>query len=82
VTAEQLEKIVHVKPFRPYRLVLTDGEQILVNRPRKSHVSGDVVSLLGQVCRKESAAAIEKFRIVKVDDVVAAEHVDVPIKET
>jgi hypothetical protein len=79
MTPKQLENIVHLKPFKPYRLVLTSGEQILVNRPRKSHVSGSVVSLVGQVTRKRGGASADQFRIIRVNDVVSAEHVDVPV---
>ena len=81
MTATQLERIVRLEPFKPYRLVLRDGEQIIVHRPRKSHVSGSVVSLIGQVSKNHGAAAIEKFRIVRVDDVLSAEHIDVPIRD-
>jgi hypothetical protein len=80
MTAKSLERIVEREPFKPYRLVLSDGEQVLVNKPRKSHVSGSVVSLVGLVKRKGSAMPIEKFRIIKVDDVVSAKHVNVPVK--
>jgi len=80
MTAKNLEKIVEREPFKPYRLVLSDGEQVVVNRPRKSHVSGSVVSLVGLVKRKGSELPIEKFRIIRVDDVVSARHVKIPIK--
>ena len=82
MTPKQLENIVHLKPFKPYRLVLSSGEQILVNRPRKSHVSGSVVALVGQVTRKPGGLSVsDQFRIIKVDDVVSAEHVDVPVRD-
>jgi hypothetical protein len=79
MTTEELERIVHGEPFKPYRLMLTDGEEIVVDRPRKSHVSGDVVSLVGWSMPPNKTKS-EKFRIVLVDSVVTAEHVDVPIR--
>jgi hypothetical protein len=81
MTTKQLEKIVHAKPFKPYRLVLSDGEQILMDRPRKSHVSGPVVSLAALVMPSRGSDQVEKLRIIPVEKVVAAEHVDVPVRD-
>lgn len=79
MTAQQLEQIVHLKPFKPYRLVLVDGEEILVDRPRKSHVSGSVVSMVGKV-KRNGGATVERLRIVQIERVVSAEHVELPIR--
>ena len=81
MTTKQLEKIVHAKPFKPYRLVLTDGEQILMDRPRKSHVSGSVVSMAALVVPCAGSDQVERLRIIPVEKVSSAEHVDVPIRK-
>ena len=72
--SKAIECIVHGEPFQPYRLVLDDGEQLLVTKPRKSQVSGDVVSLLGE-SRRDGGASYTKFRIVPIKKIVSAEHV-------
>lgn len=74
MTAEQLERFVAQKPFRPYRLVLADGEEITVSKPRKSLLSGDEVALVG-LCRRNQGDAIERFRLVHVGRVKSAEFV-------
>jgi hypothetical protein len=83
MTPKQLEKIIRWDDFKPYKLVLADGEEIIVDRPRKSHVSGGGIALVGNVKRKGSQSVIkDKFRLIYCRDVVSAEHVDVPIRRT
>jgi hypothetical protein len=74
MTAKQLERIVHSKPFKPYRLVLVNGEEVLVTRPRKSHVSGPQVALVGQVRARKNGPAVEEFRIINIDRITSAEQ--------
>jgi hypothetical protein len=73
--AAEIEGIVHAEPFRPYRLVLSNGEEVVVRRPRKSHVSGDQVALVG-LCRRAGSEAVERFRLIDVGCVIRAETVD------
>ena len=47
MTSKQIEKIVHHEPFIPFRVLLDNGEEIIVERPRKASVSGDQVALVG-----------------------------------
>jgi hypothetical protein len=68
--------VIHAEPFQPYRLVLSDGEEVLVRRARKSHVSGDQIALVGE-CRRPGGAAVERFRLIDVGRVITAEAVDV-----
>ena len=63
---------MHAEPFQPYRLVLSDGEEVTVRRPRKSQVSGDQITLVGE-CRHPGGAVVERFRLIDVSRVVAAE---------
>ena len=79
MTSEEVESIVGWEDFHPFRLVLTDGEEILVRRPRKAHVSGDLVAVVGE-CRPKGQAAVERFRLVPVTKIALAERVDVPPK--
>src|SRR3954469_14058012 len=80
MTPKQLEKIIRWDDFKPYKLVLADGEEITVDRPRKSHVSGGGIALVGNVKRKDSPLIVDKFRVIYCHNVVSAEHVDVPIR--
>jgi len=83
MTPEQLEKIIRWDDFKPYKLVLADGEEIIVDRPRRSHVSGGGIALVGNVRRKGSRLVIkDKFRVLYCRDVVSAKHVDVPIRRS
>lgn len=74
MTAEELDRFVTHQPLRPYRLLLVDGEEITVSKPRKSLVSGDEVALVS-VCRREDADSLERFRLIRVDRVKSAEFV-------
>ena len=69
----QLEKIVHHSPFHPFRLVLVDGEEVVVRHP-KAHVSGDDVTLVG-VCTRPGRIGVERFRIINIERVVSAEPI-------
>jgi hypothetical protein len=83
MTPQNLRRIIRWDDFKPYKLVLADGEQIIVDRPRKSHVSGGGIALVGNVKRKGSRQVIkDKFRIIYCRDVVSAEHVNVPIRRS
>jgi hypothetical protein len=72
MTTQALEDVIHVRPFRPFRLVLDDGEEITVRKP-KAHVSGNQVALVGS-CRSPGGAPIVKFRLILADRIVSAEH--------
>ena len=83
MTPQKLRRIIRWDDFKPYKLVLADGEQIIVDRPRKSHVSGGGIALVGNVKRKGSRVVIQdKFRLIYCRDVVSAEHVDIPIRRS
>ena len=76
MTTKQIERVVHQEPFRPFRLVLTDGEELLVRRPRKSSVSGDQVALVG-ICRTNGKGlGVERLRIIKIERIASAEYVE------
>lgn len=40
MTEKDVEQVPYREPFRPYRLVLADGDEVLVDRARKAGVSG------------------------------------------
>ena len=74
MTTTQLKEVIHKTPFQPFRLVLTDGEEVLVSKP-KAFVSGEQVALVG-ICRRSGAAgAMEKCRIIHADRVATAVNV-------
>lgn len=74
MTTKQVEKVVHHSPFQPFRLKLADGEEVIVRRPHKAHVSGDRIALVGE-CRPPKGPVVERFRIIDVDRVLSAELV-------
>jgi hypothetical protein len=77
MTAKQVEQIVHKDPFQPYRLMLSNGEEIVVRRPRKSHVSGRHVACVGE-CRSNGGPTVERFRMIDVANIVSAELTNLP----
>lgn len=72
MTTEELEPIVYQDPFKPFRVVLMDGEEIVVKRPRKSLLSGPDLALVG-VGSRDPGPAQERFRLVCIDRIKSAE---------
>ena len=72
MTVEQLEAIFYHRPFRPFRLVLDDGEEVVCRKPRKSLVSGDQIAVVG-ICRRPNGGGMEKLRMVNIERVRSAE---------
>ena len=72
MNTRDLERIIYREPFQPYRLFLSGGEQILVDRPRKAVMSGGQVALVG-VSRFANGAGREGLRIIPVNRVEAIE---------
>ena len=71
MTTKQIERVVHRAPFQPFRLLLSDGEEVVVNRPHKGHVSGDQIALVG-LCRQPNQPAVERFRLILVNRIADA----------
>jgi hypothetical protein len=74
MTVEELEAVLYRQPFRPFRLVLTDGEEVVCRKPRKSLVSGDQIAIVG-ISRRSGKTAVEKLRMLNLDRVKSAEFV-------
>lgn len=72
MTAEEIEHYVSSKPFQPIRVLLVDGEEIIVSKPRKSLVSGDDLALVG-ISRRGNGAESERFRLICIDRVKSVE---------
>jgi len=82
MSPKELRKIIRWDDFKPYKLVLADGEQIIVDRERKSHVSGGGIALVGNVKRKGSRLVIkDKFRLILCRNVVSAKNLNIPIRK-
>lgn len=75
MTNSQIEKLAYRDPFRPFRLILKDGERITVSNPRKTLVSGDQVALVG-LTERPNGPGKKGFRIVPVDRILSADLVD------
>ena len=74
MTSKQLRKLIHQEPRKPFRLVLDDGEQIIVRQPRKALVAGDDVACEGETHRNGEVLP-PKLRILQADWIVAAEEI-------
>ena len=72
MTSEEIEHYVAHKPFQPFRVLLVDGEEIFVSKPRKSLVSGDDLALVG-ICRRGNGDESERFRLISVGRVQSVE---------
>jgi hypothetical protein len=75
MTAQQVEKYIVDRPFRPFRLTLESGEEITVRKPSKALLSGASVAVVGISRAKKGAGGVEKLRIVRVEDIASAESV-------
>ena len=69
---KDLERIVHRAPFAPFRIMLDDGEQVYVTKPRKAHVSGEQIACVGET-HKGKDVSPERLRFINVNRVVAVE---------
>ena len=75
MTTTRLESFIYGEPFRPYRLILADGEEVLVRRARKAHISGPYLACVG-ICRCRGKAAAERLRIIPIEQVRTAQMVE------
>jgi hypothetical protein len=75
MTSKQVAKIVHNDPFKPFRVLLDTGEEIVVEKPNKASVSGDQVALVG-LTRWPNGNGKAGLRFVLVDRIVEASHLD------
>jgi len=75
VTDSQIEKLAYSEPFQPFRLVLQDGEQIIVSKPRKALLSGGQLALVG-LTERANGPGKQGFRIVPIDRIISAGVVD------
>ncbi len=76
--ANDVKKIVHKDSPRPYRVLMNDGEEIIVRQPRKSHVSGNQLALVGE-CRRSGGPAVERFRLLNTDFVESIGELDLAV---
>jgi len=74
VRVKDLERVLYHEPFQPFRLVLSDGEEVTVSVPRKAHVSGEYVALSG-LSRYRDGTTRQGLRIFRVDEVASVESV-------
>jgi hypothetical protein len=75
MTETEVDKLASREPFQPYRLVLAEGEEVLVTQPRKAVVSGGYIMLAGTT-RRPKVAARHGLRFIRVDQIVSVEPVD------
>jgi hypothetical protein len=74
VSAKALEQIFYQKPFAPFIIRTTDGEEVTVRKPRRASVSGPQVALIG-VSRRNGGIGVERLRIIAIDRIESAQPV-------
>lgn len=74
MTTQKIEKLLYCKPFQPVRLLLDNGEEVLLRKERKAHVSGGYIACVA-VTRRPDHPAVERFRLIQLDRVVSAQTV-------
>ena len=77
MTEKAVEEFAYRTPFRPYRLVLPEGEEVIVTQERKAVVSGGYVALAG-TSRKPNGVSRHGLQFIPVVRIVAAELIDNP----
>ena len=75
MTEKDVERFAYRDPFRPYRLVLPDGEEVVVTQARKAVVSGGYIALAG-TRRRPNNAARHGLQFIPVDRIVTAEVIE------
>jgi len=70
--SKEIEKIIYRKPFAPFRVMLDDGEEIVVHKSRRALLSGPEMAVVG-LSRRNGGPDVERLRIVPVQKVVSLE---------
>lgn len=71
-----IEQIIYHEPFQPFRVVLDDGEEITVAKPRKASVSGPDMAMIGISRKSPRSGGAHKLRIVPVARVKSVEFIE------
>jgi hypothetical protein len=75
MTESELGPRIRREPFQPYRLLLTEGETILVKEPKKVVMSGGQLAVVGS-SRAPNRAGRCGLRIVPLHRIQSVEDVD------
>ena len=75
MSEKEVEEFAYRMPFRPYRLLLLEGEEVVVTQPRKAVVSGGYVALAG-TSRRPNDVGRHGLQFIPVDRILAAETID------
>jgi hypothetical protein len=75
MTLKQLEQVLYHDPFQPFRVLLKNGEEVIVKKPHKASVSGDQVAVVGQT-KFPNGRLREGLRFIPLELVVSATHVE------
>jgi hypothetical protein len=71
-----IEQIIYHEPFQPFRVVLNDGEEITVAKPRKASVSGPDIAMVGISKKSRRTGGAHKLRIVPLARVKFVEFIE------
>ena|SRR5258705_8570942 len=83
MTVKQIEKVFYQDPFQPFRVLLENGEEVIVQKPRKASVSGDQVAIVGLTTlsngrRSQGLRFIPVSRIVSSPSVASFQSLTLP----
>jgi hypothetical protein len=71
MSPSELEEVLYEEPFKPLRLTLASGDQIVINSNRRALISG--VSLVYGMSDDPSARTGQRLRIVSIPNIVLVE---------
>ena len=74
MTVKQIEKVFYQDPFQPFRVLLENGEEVIVQKPRKASISGDQVAVVGQT-KLPNGSLRQGLRFIPLNRIVSAMHV-------
>jgi len=79
MTDSQIEQLAYGDPFQPFRVILSNGEQITVSNPRKALLSGGQLALVG-LTERPNGSGKQGFRINPIERIVSAGPIDAASK--
>ena len=77
--SKDLADLVHRKPFRPFRITLTDGRSYEIRHP-EIVMLGKTTVIVGFPAADEDEPVYDRFKIVDLLHIMEAEPIDVEAK--
>lgn len=74
-TAKQIQKLLHARPFRPFRICMTDGEQVEILHPEIAFLTANFVEVGADLNSDGFAQYVNRYafiHMVRVEELTAA----------